>query len=50
LIRRAAPDLYDAFQPVLSVSEPVLEADLLKVVYKQIPVGDFAKDVLAVRT
>jgi hypothetical protein len=47
---QAAPGLYDAFQPVLSVSEPVLEADLLKVVYKQISASDFAKDVLAVST
>ena len=50
MIPRAAPDLYDAFQPILSVSEPVPEAYLLKVVYKQIPAGDFAKDVLAVST
>jgi mannose-1-phosphate guanylyltransferase len=47
MIQRAAPDTYAAFQPVLSVTDPMLEAELLIRLYKQIPAGDFSKDVLA---
>lgn len=50
MIRAAAPALYDALRPVLSLSNLAIEAEFMRHVYHQLAPADFSKQVLSVST
>ncbi len=52
LIRRATPDLYKKLSALVQVpaSNAAAQADLLRVLYSQLPSVDFSRSVLAART
>jgi hypothetical protein len=48
MIQHASPDIYDAFEPILSLADPTTEDGLMRRVYDQIPTADFSRQVLSV--
>lgn len=50
MIRNASPALYRAFEPILSLPDPAMEAEMIQQIYDDLPIADFSKQVLAVST
>ncbi|MDQ2947906.1 MAG: sugar phosphate nucleotidyltransferase [Acidobacteriota bacterium] len=50
MIRNVFPALYSAFEPILSTTDPEIEARLMRRVYARIPAADFSKQVLSIST
>ncbi len=50
MIQHAAPALYRAFEPILSLPDPAMETELMRRVYGQLRAADFSKQVLSVST
>jgi hypothetical protein len=50
MIQHASPNFYSAFEPILSLTAPEMEDDLMRRVYDQLPIGDFSKLVLSATT
>lgn len=50
MIQKASPTLYRAFQPILSLHDSAMEAEMMQRIYDDLPVADFSKQVLAVST
>jgi len=50
MIQHASPALYSSFEPILSLSTPEMEDELMQRVYDQIPTADFSKQVLSLST
>jgi mannose-1-phosphate guanylyltransferase len=41
MIERASPDIYEAFEPILSLADLMIEDGLMRRVYDQLPTADF---------
>jgi mannose-1-phosphate guanylyltransferase len=48
MIQRAVPNMYRAFEPILALPNPEMEAEMMQSVYEKLPIADFSKEVLSV--
>jgi mannose-1-phosphate guanylyltransferase len=50
MIRETVPNIYRAFEPVLTLADPEVEAGTMQALYEKLPSGDFSRQVLSVST
>jgi mannose-1-phosphate guanylyltransferase len=50
MIQHASPNLYSAFEPILSLPDCAMEAELMQRIYDHLPTADFSKLVLSLST
>jgi mannose-1-phosphate guanylyltransferase len=48
MIQRAVPNMYGAFEPILTLPNPEMEAEMMQSVYEKLPIADFSREVLSV--
>jgi mannose-1-phosphate guanylyltransferase len=48
MIQRAVPNMYRAFEPILALPNPEMEAEMMQSVYEKLPIADFSREVLSV--
>lgn len=50
MIQETVPNMYRAFERVLTLANPEMEGAMMQALYEKLPIGDFSRQVLSVST